>query len=214
MRISISTLFVAFLLTISARQSSADILMSYNATLHGGGAIVISNLYFSFGYVYDPFTAGPKTLFGAIPWTNGDAGKTVTVSSDADDPNWSTFVSLITDGSTDIQGVFNNPFGINVSDAPNDSNVVAGVAGTEAAFLFGNRNDPRIDLHGSTIDSASITVNSISVTSPGSDPNHDGIWTDGIANVTFTVMGEPPAPEPTSLSTLAFASLLALRRRR
>jgi len=63
-----------------------------------------------------------------------------------------------------------------------------------------------IDFQGYHIDNMSLTVNSITFNSPGSDPNHNGQWTDYSINTTLTVNGSV-APEPTTLQ-LIFALTL------
>jgi hypothetical protein len=45
---------------------------------------------------------------------------------------------------------------------------------------------------------------------PGSNPNHDGIWTDYSYDTTFTI---EETPEPATLSLLALGGLAMLRRR-
>jgi hypothetical protein len=56
-----------------------------------------------------------------------------------------------------------------------------------------------------------LTLDALTFTSPGEDPNGDGAWTD--YTVRYAVVAEGAVPEPNATVVPALASLLLLRRR-
>jgi hypothetical protein len=70
-----------------------------------------------------------------------------------------------------------------------------------------------IDFAGATIDRVDFSITNQS-TSPGTDPNGDGIWTDWKFGIAMDVYGTPAVPEPTSaaLVLLALGGLVSIRQ--
>lgn len=55
------------------------------------------------------------------------------------------------------------------------------------------------DFKGYTVEALGLRINSLTIESPGADPNGDGVWTDSTWNVTLNVYGQQPVPEPTTM---------------
>ncbi len=77
------------------------------------------------------------------------------------------------------------------------------------SVLFGAGRPNGIDFEGCTVTGISLTVNSLTIASPGSDPLGDGVWTDYELDATMTVI-----PEPATLTLLALGVIVPLWRGR
>jgi PEP-CTERM motif len=75
-------------------------------------------------------------------------------------------------------------------------------------ITFAARNG--IDLQGFQIGSIGLHVDSLTISSPGSNPNGDGIWTDVFFEGTVTVYA---VPEPSSLGLLGIFLGCVISRR-
>jgi hypothetical protein len=122
-----------------------------------------------------------------LPWLLTNSDVGQTIYRDATDPQFAAFVANLTSGST-------------------ESGIFGGVLG-------GNG----IDLAGFQIDKVGLRVDSLSIVSPGSNPNGDGQWTDTSGQISFLFEGVRAVPEP-STCALALAGLTCggylVRRRR
>ena len=130
----------------------------------------------------------------------GDAGRTYHIGP-GDDPAFGTFVDLFTNGRDDLLlfgTSFPNGFrdGIPVHESDLFVQLPAGSNG--------------IDLQGFAIGSFDLRLNQLTITSPGRNPNGDGVWTDYSWNATLYIY---PVPEP-SVTALAAAGLAVLVFRR
>src|SRR5262249_51782800 len=65
------------------------------------------------------------------------------------------------------------------------------------------------DLHGFEIVAITERLNSYTYMQPGSDPNHNGQWTDYQYDATFTILGHL-VPEPSGIALAAGAWLLVV----
>jgi hypothetical protein len=134
-------------------------------------------------------------LFDAIHFGPLDVGKVFTVSSLSDDPAFNSEVNLVTNGvdNSIAFGLFS------VSGSGNaasflESQLFAGVS----------RTGP--DLAGYQIQSFSFQVDSLTIQSPGSNPNGNGIWTDVSGQITFMIYAAP-TPEPSAVYLLGLGIL-------
>jgi hypothetical protein len=159
-----------------------------------GTSEVLSSLTVWLGYLpaNDPFEP-QHHLFENFTLTPADVGRTLTATaqSDSDFPG---FVGLLRNGVNDI-AMFGglNPF--------------TGAGQYENGFWKqrppGNNG---IDLRGFSVGRITLTIDSLSINSPGENPNGDGLWTDFAFYGTVRVYTQ--VPEPTTLS-LVVGSLLA-----
>ncbi len=89
----------------------------------------------------------------------------------------------------------------------------SGYIGTESEFLFGNEGS-RVDLFGETITAFELVINDASFTSPGRNPNRDGIWTDYSYDLTLNIYGVSlPSSYTLFLSVLGVLVLVTRKNR-
>jgi len=134
-----------------------------------------------------PATTAP--LFVGTSITPADVGRTFT-ATEANDSNFNNFVALLTNGKLNKVTL---AFG-------------AGTLGNSELSLtkVGDSFGQNTNLFVSTIDSISLQINSLTLNTPGTDLNGNGVWTDYSFTGTAVIDGEP-VPEPISvISTLAF----------
>lgn len=125
-------------------------------------------------------------IFASQQWTPSDVGRTVVISPG--DENFAPFSNSLTDGVRDSLN-----FGVYPGPAVNRSGVVF----FEPTVVWGNDQDPRIDLHGGVVNSYTLRLDSLSITN---DPV-TGRSTFN-ATATFAAYGDPPVPEPVSTALL------------
>ncbi len=178
----------------------ADLLFSRSFTEGAGFDISASGVYITVNYAMG--FSGLFPLFDSASWGVGDVGTTRTLTQ-ATDPDFSNFVERLTDGDLE-QIVFW------LGATPRGT---SGYGMLEPDFIYGNPADPRVDLHGYRIDSISLFMNSLTIDSPGGDPNGDGQWTDVNSTFTLSMNGEPvPEPSPIILAILGAGALSTTRR--
>lgn len=182
-----------------------------NAALLGNG-----NLDAGFGVSQLPYLWGtPAQLFVGVGYGGSTEG--VPLASELfaiDSPNFTTtfltgptfdvLVRLLTNGVNDQLG-----WTISGSMGGTSSGV------SEAAFFAGNPDVVNgIDFAGSTIDRIDFSVNN-KIASPGSDPNHDGMWTDWNFGLSMNIYGTSAVPEPSNILLVltALVAVLFIRRR-
>jgi hypothetical protein len=132
-------------------------------------------------------------LFEDLFVQTNDVGHTYIIGP-GDDPDFATFVTYLTDGYVSF-------FSVDASMGPGGG----GESGVREVNFFtglppGNNG---VDLGGFVIDHFSLRFDTLETTSPGSDPNGDGVWTDCSYAATFSVYGQavnPPQLPPVSLS--------------
>ncbi|MCX6722385.1 MAG: PEP-CTERM sorting domain-containing protein [Candidatus Staskawiczbacteria bacterium] len=83
---------------------------------------------------------------------------------------------------------------------------------TGTDFGIGYSKSELPSLQGANINGLSLKINTMQLNTPGSDPNHNGIYTDGNFSVTLQTTGAPE-PTPTVLLLIGFA-VFSLRRKR
>jgi hypothetical protein len=137
--------------------------------------------------------AGPP-IFASVQWTPADVGTTVTITP-ASDPNFAAFTSKLTDGVSQS---------VSVSFYPAPAQNLSGAVFPEPFVIWGNQNDPRVDLHGYDIQSYTERLNSLSI-----DNLPDG--TSGYnASVTFSAEGVP-LPEPGAFGAVVLGLAVVCR---
>ncbi|MBC8096064.1 MAG: PEP-CTERM sorting domain-containing protein [Akkermansiaceae bacterium] len=158
----------------------------------------ITSLNMQLGYVTDivNFTVG-ATLFDQFTLTPSDVGKTFSLTAQSD-PEFGAFVQRLTNGRNDMIA-FADSFG--------------GLSGQNESLFFSQRiaGSNGIDLRGFQIGSIALRVDSLTIASPGSNPNGDGNWTDVFFEGTITVHA---VPEPSSGALIGVAGLLLLNQKR
>ena len=208
MRLSLTCVAALALGLPAAPLPAAMILFSYSTRL----VTSEPSGYMLVGYnppVLSPLPRdSPGMLFGDNTVSAADSGKTFTATDGS--PGFSLFAQKLTDG-------VNEQFAVTYSY----SNGGVGMVADESTFVFGTPPlgalDPRIDLHGDTVSSATLTINGFtvdSITDPESGPR-----TVYDIDVTVSAYGTGPVvgsiPEPSSLGPVALAlALLRTRSRR
>ncbi|NIT60734.1 MAG: PEP-CTERM sorting domain-containing protein [Aliifodinibius sp.] len=160
----------------------------------GGASVIVSAVEFSWT------DHGPTKLLDWGVVTPSDVGETFT-QSPVTSPNFDFFASLLTSGTDDIlciQIYF-----------PDHS--YHGRQALESYWFNKFIQTENVDFYGWQVTEISLTVNSLTIDTPGRNPNGDGIWTDCAYDVTFTIYG---IPEPATVLLLAFGSLFLARKRR
>lgn len=183
-----------------ASLSRADLIATFNSTDIGqAGVGIFSNV--SFMVAGNGPGSEIYSLFDGLALTNGDAGNTFIISSDADDPDFSALSAYFTDGiNQDITFLSSMPSG----------NPGGGVYGPQSNFFT---TLPGPDAIGYGIDYYELVVHTLSISSPADDPNNDGNWTSSSYNFTINIYGTV-VPEPGTLALVALPLFLFLIPRR
>lgn len=129
-----------------------------------------------------------------------DVGKTFRQSS-ATSESFGFFASMLSSGTDDAFLIGNY--------LPSGGG--SGVANYESAFLSKFVPTQSVDFYGYEITEVGLTVDSLTIDSPGQNPNGDGLWTDYSYDVTFTIYG---IPEPATGLLLGLGGLALLRKRK
>lgn len=180
-------------------RARGDLLATIDLGDLGGGTVgIVSNVSFWIAGNTGLFS-DVHAVFDTLVLENSASGQTFTASSIADDPDFADLADFFADG-------INRNLAIRQSFPAGGPG--GGVTGPES-FYFGT---PGTDAAGYVIDRFELTVNSLYIRSPGSNPNNDGNWTDGNWNYTFRIYGTA-IPEPATWALLGVGSLLFRRRR-
>jgi hypothetical protein len=147
------------------------------------------------GY-FDGVFFNDSPLFEQFQLTPSDIGRTFTLTA-SDEPDFSSFVQMLTNGFND---------GLGISD---NLDIITAKAEPEFFTLLAPGNNG-VDLQGFQIGSIAMHIDNLIVDSPGSDPNSDGLWTDAVFEGTFTVYA---VPEPSTLAIALAAGMILFRRR-
>ena len=130
--------------------------------------------------------------------TTSDVGKTFT-QSPVTSPHFDFFASMLTSGTDDWLVILSHFPGVGG----------AGRESLESYWLNKFIQTETVDFYGWQVTEISLTVNSLTFDTPGRNPNGDGIWTDYVYDVTFTIYG---IPEPATLLLLAFGMVVVRRK--
>lgn len=185
-QLSMSIVGAAFIALVIGGAAHAAVLGTEDFTSSGGASDIFNE--FKVTLAIGPATVGPgpnasapatnAPLFGGTSVTPADVGRTFTATQD-NDPNFNDFAALLTDGRLDRVTL---SFG-------SGSLGISGLFLTKSGRLFGGNPD----LVGNTINSVTLQINSLTLNTPGTNPNGDGIWTDYSFNGTVIVDGQPIA---------------------
>jgi hypothetical protein len=172
----------------------AKTLFSFTTSQGGSEAGTVSSLTFPTQYGGNP-TYLTNSIFATEPFTTADVGKVVTISR-ADDPNFNSFVTELTDGLDET---------IYFWFVPAPAFNIGGQGWDETLVVWGRSNDPRIDLSGQTVRFLSMQLDSFTAT------NQNG---SSSFNASITFSGSDTIPEPASGTLIALLAVGLLGRRR
>jgi hypothetical protein len=179
------------LAAVASVPAFADLIGTWNVSQNVGAPVVSDAVVVTF--TAGALTSNPENLFDNVIWTMGDAGKTVTLMSNRDDPNFEAAIQALTNGLDDFVGL-----GVSI--------VAPGSPGAGIATLESNAFGT--DFTGDQIDAIALTVNSLSITNP--PPNSTVVLID----MAVDIYGSPtgiPEPSPRAFTCLAFMLLLSTR---
>jgi hypothetical protein len=148
-------------------------------TVHGGGInVVSSDIRMCWGPGSDPIEVN---LLSWPEITPSNVGQTFYTSTE--DTYFDIYASMLTNGSNDW-------FSLHAHLAGNYDGVR--ISGPESALINKFIQTGHVDFYEGEINEIGMTVNSLTLVSPGRDLNHDGKWTDYDFDVTFTIIGTFP----------------------
>jgi len=197
-----------FIALATEQVAQAAVLGTEDFTISGGISDIFTELKPTLALAPASVGPGPNAsapatnapLFVGTSITAADVGRTFTATQESD-PNFNEFAALLTNGKLNKVTL---SFG-------------SGTLGSGDLFLTksGRLFVQNTGFFGTTIDSVSLRVDSLTLNSPGVNPNGNGDWTDYSFSGVAIVDGEP-VPEPVSaLSTLAFGlGVIGFARRR
>jgi len=198
-QVSFRSIFLILLLLPGSKLSGQPVLATAHIQNAGvGTAAILNSITMTIGYetnIYLLQTEYP--LFEQYAITLNDVGHTFTANAQ-NDPDFAGFVQRLTDGISEP---------IKVVDS------IGSTSGTPESQFFSTHPAGwnGIDLQGFQIGSITMHVDSLTINSPGSDPNHNGNWTDVFFQGTLTVFG---VPEPSSAALLLPAMAFLIWKRR
>jgi hypothetical protein len=156
-------------------------LFSY--TISQGGSQPGQVTSMTFPTQYDGFSHYyQNAIFLNDSFTQADIGETVSITPESD-PNFNAFASEMTDGV---------PESIVFWFLPAPAVNISGQVESESNVIWGDQNDPRIDLQGDAIDSFSLTLDSLQVNNSEDSSSFE-------ATITLSATG---VPEPATSSLL------------
>ena len=190
---------VAAAIGLGAGASGSPQIASWSYQNGGGTRIIGDQVSLSLRIAAQSESPGP-TLFEDLLLDESDVGKTFAATA-ATDPDFGDFAAFLTNGQDDVvtysAGVVGGGFG---SRDGHESNLYGGQLGS-------------VDAAGIAIDGVELRVDALSLASPGSDPNHDGNWTDYELDVTVSLVPEAEDPEGLGAALAVLGGLRCARRR-
>jgi len=148
----------------STDPSVSPILSNVQVKYAGGSAEIFTSLRFSLSMAGSGPDTGATPRYAVFETTairDGDEG-TVLVARPDNDPDFTHLAALLSDG-IDEQVTTGTGVG---SSAPRES------------LFFAGKSVTGPDFAGYIVDSIEFRIDSVSITTPGSNPNGNGFWTD------------------------------------
>lgn len=175
-------------LLLLAAPASAQPLFSFTSGLGGTQPGVTDRVFVPVRHQ----GSGMPALFENLGVTPADVGRTFTVTRETD-PDFDAFTALLRDGVPQMIA-----FGYFPSPAQNFTSILF----TEPQVVWGNADDPRVDLRGWPIDAYTVRINSLEIINRmGASEFH--------INTTFFAV-----PEPSAAAVVCLPAALLVRRRR
>jgi hypothetical protein len=180
----VSLLLITVFVPVKANHQQEDqILVSKPVDTTLGGNIITDTMFFLFGactvdeWLAKPTDYCPDSNVLEYILMSQIQGETIMMTS-ANDPVFDTVTSRLTDGLDEIAEV-RWSFGSG-----------GGSQSLDESTFFGDQAGPNgIDLAGYAISSIGLVVEEFEASSPGSDPNGDGIWTDAQLSGRLIILG-------------------------
>jgi hypothetical protein len=164
---------------------------------YGGARVIRSAVTVRFGI--DTGLEMVHPIFDTIALTPADVGRLFPITQ-SQDSDFTALAGVLTDGQPSQIGY------------RNDINGSGEFARENLFFLSLPAGGNGIDFQGFYIDDIALRLDSLTIASPGRNPNRDGLWTDFSYTATIFVNGTP-VPEPTSIALFGFGAIaVGLRR--
>ncbi len=197
MKITFALVALSVTVLLSAFESQAQlgtIATAHYFLTNGFHATTDPSMQVAFGYA-----PTNTTIFTELTLHTNDVGSVFSINQFSD-TNFIGFLSGVTNG---------------IDDNVMESLAIGSVTGTQAIY-----RGPRLersfftsfphggngfDLSGFQVQSIDLTVNSLVINSPGSNPVGDGNWTDFSIDVTLSFVGVVPGPTPPVLGKLSYS---------
>jgi hypothetical protein len=158
-------------------EDGSTLLASSAVTRSGGSHTIATGVVFTLSEGIMP---GGPGVFNSLVLTPDDTGSSYTIVS-SDDEDFTTVTDTLTNGIDDYLSFQYTPY-------PGGGGSGGGT--TESGlFLGGVTGECLPDFAGFQIDYFKLTINSLTLDVPGSDPNEDGIWTDYSIDLQIEVYG-------------------------
>lgn len=186
--LSIPLIFIVMLLgqtMFSGHANAAIPLASFDFKGDTGTRAISDQIRFtvSFGWFPESSYSERSVVFDLILST-ADVGQTYTVSSG---PEFDEAIVSLTNGINEY--IYCDTRGSQLQGPPG-----GGWGSLESLIFFGDATGANgIDFAGYDINSISVTINTLTFDTPGSNPNGDGLWTDIEFNATIAVTKVPVA---------------------
>lgn len=162
-------------LGLAAPTSATSDVFLWSTEIHKtGGIIGVANTLSPRIEIRDPNAPSPVALATLFAWLNlnaSNSGMTYSANS-ATDADWPFFNAYVTDGAPNLMRIF-----LRLS------------SGSGTGYSFTGPEFP-----GLIVTRADLVLGTVSVVSPGSNPNGDGNWTDYVFNARLELYGTGPTP--------------------
>lgn len=180
-RISLFILSIIFYFAVSTSVVKADLIGSWMENGGVGSADILTQIDFDIG-IGDNIGNPSVLLFDVMTFNSTATGTEFFATSStgvSPDTGFDGFVNYLTNGSNQLV-TFNHDFG--------------GIVKSESS-AFGTSPD----FQNFNIDSIGLVINELTIDTPGSNLNGDGVWTDISFTLTLNVYGSSPVPEPSTM---------------
>jgi len=206
--LALATVAIVLSLSVLETRAADETLATAHVSGNGGIAVVASDLTLHLSLRYGALESSPR-IFDQFRFGPAVVGSVFSVDASSG-AGYSAFVASATDGILErvySEGMVTTPPGSPIGG------LGIGQSPLESAFFVGvPPGGNGIDLQGFTIDRIDLRFNQLVFNTPGTDPNHNGIWTDFSYDATITFIGV--VPEPSAAAILGSGFLVMIWRRR